>query len=369
MPQTPEELTFDWINDVLLAGGASEGRQAARFESDVIGVGLIGCVVRVRLEYESLDSGAPASLILKMPTDVPKNREIGESGDYEREIRFYLELSESLPVRIPRCYLALMDEDVPASAEKRVSNKISRKFLLALEDMAPALPGDDVLGCGFDEALSILKAIAPMHAALWESPKLDELWWAWRAADVTGDSHDAYLDARPSFDAYFGRGLSGVVFEALDWLNENGQTLQRLRDQTPSTFIHVDFRLDNIFVAQSAGGLEVTLFDWQTPGIGPAAMDVASFIGRSLHEGFSIQEEVRLMRAYYGALVDSGVMGYPFEAFQRDFSICLTLNFRTMVTNFTRVDWGEGRELERRDLHIKRVANRVSRVDLSALVR
>lgn len=368
MPQTPEELTLDWINDVLLAEGVMRGNRATRFESEVIGVGLIGSVVRVRLEYQSQEAGAPATLILKMPTEVPRNREIGESGDYEREIRFYSELSDSLPVRSPKCYLALMDEDARALAEKRVGKERGRKFLLALEDMAPAVPGDDIAGCGFDEAMSILKAVAPMHAACWESPKLDELWWAWRVADSSEDAQNAYLDARSPFDAYFRGRFSGAVIKALDWIDEHGQESQHIRNKMPSTFLHVDFRLDNIFLSGPEDNLEVTLFDWQTPGIGPAAVDIASFMGRSLHEEISAKEEAQLMRAYHGALVDSGVDDYPFEAFCRDFSICLALNFRTMVANFVRVDWGEGRELERRDLHIMRVAQRLARSNLEELL-
>ena len=255
-----------------------------------------------------------------------------------------------------------------ALGEKRLSNRSGRKFLLALEDMAPAVPGDDIAGCGLTEASSILKAIAPMHAAFWEHPNLDDLWWAWRVAEPPENTQNAYLSARDSFDDYFRDRLPGAVFEVLDWLKGHGHELQRLRNQLPSTFIHVDFRLDNIFVYPSTQGLEVTLFDWQTPGIGPAAMDVASFMGRSLHEGISIQEEYQLLAEYHSALVGSGVKDYSLREFQRDFNICLALNFRTMVTNFVNVDWGEGRELERRDLHIRRAAQRISRLDFSILL-
>ncbi len=62
MPQTPDQLTLDWINDVLLAESVMRGSRATRFESEVIGVGLIGSVVRVRLEYESQEAGAPPHL-------------------------------------------------------------------------------------------------------------------------------------------------------------------------------------------------------------------------------------------------------------------------------------------------------------------
>ena len=50
-------------------------------------------------------------------------------------------------------------------------------------------------------------------------------------------------------------------------------------------------------------------------------MDVASFVGRSLHEEVPADEEAQLVRTYHGALVDSGVEDYGLGAFQRDFGI------------------------------------------------
>ena len=47
----------------------------------------------------------------------------------------------------------------------------------------------------------------------------------------------------------------------------------------PLTVVHADYRLDNL-VIDDAG--RVTVLDWQTTLIGPAAMDVASFLATSL---------------------------------------------------------------------------------------
>ena len=67
--------------------------------------------------------GAPGSVVLKMPSQFPENRAIGDHFNfYEREGRFYQQISDKLGVRTPQCYWNHIDT-------------ASGTFALLLEDL------------------------------------------------------------------------------------------------------------------------------------------------------------------------------------------------------------------------------------------
>ena len=135
----------------------------------------------------------------------------------------------------------------------------------------------------------------------------------------------------------------------------------------PQTLLHVDFRLDNLFFSDATADAEVTLFDWQATGIGPGASDVASFMSSSLPAEASSADERELLRLYHAELVQSGVDGYPFETFERDYATCLAAGFLSTVANFVGVDWGDELSAVRRDRSLARRSARLGRLGLSGL--
>lgn len=72
--------------------------------------------------------------------------------NYLREVRFYQDIAPRLKVRVPACHHAEID-----------SNKT--EFVLVLEDLSPARPGDQIQGCTVEEtALAVVEA-ARIHAS------------------------------------------------------------------------------------------------------------------------------------------------------------------------------------------------------------
>ncbi len=371
LPQSLDELSSEWLTETLRAAGVIERARVTRHSCELLGAsgaGLIGTVARLRLEYDRQESGAPATAIVKLPTLPGKNRDIGElGGDYEREVRFYQELAASLAVRCPRCYVAHFVENTQARAERRLRRDRGQHFILLLEDMAPAHLGDDLAGASFGQAAAALRAAARLHAGFWQSPRLHELWWAWRAAAGGRRAQEAYERARPAFERHYEDGLPGRVRELLDWLAAHGGELRVALGQLPQTLLHVDFRLDNLFFSDKTADAEVTLFDWQATGIGPGASDVASFMSSSLPAEASAEEERELLRIYHGELVQSGVEGYPIETFEKHYATCVAAGFLSTVANFVSVDWGDEQGAVRRDRSLARRIARLGRLRLSDL--
>jgi len=85
-------------------------------------------------------------------------------GHYEREVRFYNELSSRTPVRTPRCYYSHLDSETGFA-------------LLVLEDLAHARNGNSIAGCSVDEVARVLFTLAVLHAAWWRAPDLAHASW------------------------------------------------------------------------------------------------------------------------------------------------------------------------------------------------
>ncbi len=102
IPELPDELTVEWLNEVLSTDGSpaiTSARQTLLGE----GEGFVGDIIQLHLEYEELNTSQPQSVIAKMPKLA--NRAMGELlGAYERENMFYMTLAQDLPVTIPRLY-------------------------------------------------------------------------------------------------------------------------------------------------------------------------------------------------------------------------------------------------------------------------
>ena len=122
---TPEGLTDSWLSSVLRSDVSVRGTSR-------IGDGLVG--MNIRLELDS-DGSLPATLVAKLPSPDPTSRATGIAlRNYEREVSFYLEIAPTVDIRVPRCYHGEWHAD-------------SGDFVLLMEDLAPAVQGNQITGC------------------------------------------------------------------------------------------------------------------------------------------------------------------------------------------------------------------------------
>ena len=170
IPSGPQELTPEWLTKALRSTGTIKSATVQSFEMEpdiAEGTGLMGQLARVTLGYDQPEQTAPASLIAKFPTYAPENRGVADLFRfYEIETRFYEEIADEVELRTPRRYYSARAAD-------------STNFILLLEDLAPALVGDQVAGCSTDEAELAIRELAKFHATWWESPRLAKLDWLW----------------------------------------------------------------------------------------------------------------------------------------------------------------------------------------------
>src|SRR5213076_3051859 len=111
LPTSIGTVTPGWLTAALRAGGL-DGVTVTAVNSTAIGegVGFIGQVARLDLDYSGASQTAPPSLVAKLRSTDPGSRMIGVAfGLYEREVRFYKELAEQAGLPVPRCYFAAYD--------------------------------------------------------------------------------------------------------------------------------------------------------------------------------------------------------------------------------------------------------------------
>ncbi len=292
---TPDALTPEFFTQVL-------GRTVTAVEAVRVGTGQVGASFRCRLTYAGgAPAGAPATVVAKLPALEEQSRATGMAlRNYEREVRFYNDLRATVDVQAPRCFHAEWDET-------------SGGFVLVLEDLAPAVQGDQIAGCSIDEARLALTELAALHAPRWGDGSLADLEWLSRRAPGDAEQLQAmYQLLFPGFVARYESRLSADELASAERLG--GLLVPWIERRTdPTTVTHGDYRLDNMMFGTAEGGYPLAVVDWQTPGEGPAAADLSYFLGAGLSIDDRRTHERDLVAHYHRELVRRGVVGWSLE--------------------------------------------------------
>ncbi len=283
------DLTAEFLTRAL--ADRLHGGEVTAVVTEPVGTGQVSDTFRLRLTYDR-EAGLPPTLVAKVPAADAASRGAARAfRTYEIEASFYGQVAAGLPVSLPGCYFAAYDPEPD-------------EYVVLLEDLSPAQPGDQLAGIGVDEAAAAIQELAALHAAGWGSQDLARLRWLNRSSPG-GASFLAsvLLHLYPGFrDRYSGRVEPGTLSLIEDFLPHAPGYLAR-GDGQPSTIVHGDFRADNLLF----GGARPVVLDWQTCGYGAAAGDLAYFLASSLPVRQRRRHEEALVREYHDALTARGV--------------------------------------------------------------
>jgi Phosphotransferase enzyme family len=293
---SPELLTPAWLTEVL-------GAPVADVHQQPVGTGQMSDSVRLDLTFDgAVAEGTPSSVIAKLPAADPTSRATGLAlRSYEIEVRFYQELASTLPMRTPAVFHA--DIDVTTGS-----------FVLLLEDMRPARPGDQLVGGTPEQAILAVDELVALHAPRWDDRGLDDIEWLHRDPEV---SKLGSLNMIPmlwaGFQDRYADRLGPEVHEAGTALFASFESYL-FDDSQPLAVVHGDYRLDNLLFGTDEGGVPIAVVDWQTCAHGTPLADVAYFIGAGLLADRRRELEGDLVRRYHDGLVAAGVSGYSYQA-------------------------------------------------------
>lgn len=280
----PDDVTAAWLSKIL-----DTDVRAVRHER--IGDGLVGLNLRVAIDVTDSDSHAPSSVVIKLPSLDETSRATGVAlRNYEREVKFYEHIAETVDIRVPHCWHGEWDE-------------ATGDFVLVLEDMAPAEQGDQIAGCDVERARNAVTELAKLHGPRWNDSALDDHEFLGRRTgpDDTTQLEGLWQMFFPGFLATYEKYLSS---EAASLVGRFGPRLAAWMDARsgPVTITHGDYRLDNLLFETAAGGPPVTAVDWQTPGHGTPIADLAYFCGAGLLPAERRTAEAALIDDYVGAV-------------------------------------------------------------------
>lgn len=290
VPQSIGEDLRGWLSAVLDAHG-----RLADVRVTVIGQGegFVGQLGRVDLRWDEARPDAPASVVVKLPTADPGGRAVGQMmGLYERESRFYAELADTVPIRVPRCFA-------------NVAEPATDTWALVLEDLAPLVAGDQVAGADVVRARLVVKRLARLHARFYGRPELDELSWI---PTLVGPMTAAIV---PMFDASWSAFVDhygpSTPARVLSWIERFAPLVPAYIESyadMPITICHGDFRLDNMFFGADGS---FALIDWQMAMRVPGSSDLVYFLVTNLRPEVRQQHQWALIDLYLDTLRAEGV--------------------------------------------------------------
>ena len=263
-----------------------------------IGTGQMGVSYRLRLEFDGDPGGFPTSIVAKLPSPDREMRPL-VSGAYRLEVNFYNEIAATVAVHTPGCHLALISDDATS-------------FVLLLEDLDPAVQGDQLTGCGVDQAEDAVVNLAGLHGPRWCDPTLSNVPWLPHIDEENAQFLGAMMvPATATFVERYGDDLTEHHREVLFTVAEAIPAWAMARSERFAV-LHGDYRLDNLLFPPD-GSRGVVAVDWQTLALGLPARDLAYFLATSLQPDDRRLHEEHLVAAYHGALLAYGVEDYSLD--------------------------------------------------------
>jgi len=300
------KVTAPWIEDVLRRNGHVGNVSVTAVELSPIGTGQVADSYRATLTSSGADT-IPESLVIKITAADEGSRQTGRTElNYVREVRFYQRLAPSLRGVVPQCYHAEIE-----------ANHVD--FILVLEDLSPAVQGDQLRSYSPDECAAVLAAAASAHAPFWGDNHVTTLPWLNMEPAYWQQRIDLLPVVFEAFCERYGNELDPECVRVGEQLMSTLAHFYRVQELLPKTIQHGDFRPDNLLFSSTTSSLDITILDWQTVLAGPGLVDIAYFLGGAMSVDARRKHERDLVDEYHGRLVAAGVGNYSFQQCWNDY--------------------------------------------------
>lgn len=321
LPKTVGEVSASWLQDVLCMGMVNgvEARPLGSVD------GFTGQVARLALTAED---GLPQTLIAKFPNaDAGRKAMFVRLGYAAHELSFYRTIASRIDLRVPRLYFGALDPETGDS-------------ILLLEDLgAPHCLGSMGSECSVADARDVISAIAGFHSVHWGAVAgLDWIPEARLGAEMTqhaftGRWWPAFLEKVSAHTPQL--PAAGAPLRDLgELIGVNVVAVKEAFSRPPSTIVHSDFRVDNIFRI----GEGIAIIDWENIVRARGATDIGYFAITSLTADTRRQHEHALLDAYWRALKEAGVQDYTKDQCLQDYLLGIVNAYIVMVLGVVLLD-------------------------------
>jgi hypothetical protein len=319
IPGSVSHIGPDWLRGSVRPAEAAafSNLNTVRPERLGEGVGMLTELHRLHLGYASGAAPGPTTVVAKLSSSVPEVQQMARAwGLYQREVLFYRDIAPTIGMRVPKAYVTEFDPG-------------THGFALVMEDVSPAVGGDQVAGLSLEHVQLALDAVAALHANWWNRTELVALE---SAIQPFGEGPWAGTGARvaaawPAFERFLVGRASAALVRVGGRMASAIEPLMADMARAPRTLCHGDFRADNLMFAQGADGTTLITLDWQVALQARGAVDVSQLLSLSVTTDLRRAHETALLRRYHDRLVAGGVGDYAYDAFFHDYRRGLLIGF------------------------------------------
>jgi aminoglycoside phosphotransferase (APT) family kinase protein len=321
-PKTIEDISAPWMTEVLRGAGILRGATVRAVEVHAIGqgIGFLSGRARVTLRYDQTEEGAPATVVVKLPSSIKAGDDFAESTHaYEREIRFYREVAPRTPIRVPRMFATIMEPT-------------EHVFILVMEDLKGLTAGDQVSGMSRAQVLAAVQTVAPLHALWWNGDQRQALPWVpsvEQQLQMLSLTPETIRTAWPLFLESFGDSLPPGGRALGERIIRHLEGILAAFVKGARTLVHFDYRADNLFLDDLTRKDPIVVVDWQLTMWGLGAYDVARLAGGSIPAAERGGHHEEIVACWHQGLRAGGVTDYTREEAWHDYrlsAIVATLN-------------------------------------------
>jgi thiamine kinase-like enzyme len=301
LPPTAADLT-----DALRKSGALGSAAVCDVTVELDRNTLLSRIMRLRLSYQGVPSGAPRTVFLKTGLSGPVNP-VWNAG--RQEVAFYTDAASEFPPGIvPRCFDACFDAETNA-------------WHLLLEDLAEThtLATQWPLPPTQPQCETIMAAAARFHAAWWDDDRLGVSIGRWLDAEGFAQYRQKMDERYRQFTDRLGDLLPASRRDLYDrFLADVPRLYRRIQSHRNVTMVHGDAHVWNFFLPRD-GGQDVRIFDWDGWRPSLATMDLAYMMAVHWYPDRRRQMEKPLLDHYHEVLMQHGVHGYDRRTLEDDY--------------------------------------------------
>ena len=312
----PAAIDADWMQRALAAGGASACPAIGDVVVEDLGsaTNAFGRLLRCHLTVDGGLAADPATVIVKLPTaDRRAFRFAKWLSMHERECLYYRRVARHARIRSPALLYGDFDED-------------THRFVLVLEDLRDLEVPVQVAGVSAGRARLAVREIARLHGQFWgavDCPALSG------CSDVLAPKFRRFMQIAcllclPVVLERFGDSFSPQTRRLAEALGPRITAHLASVAAGPRTFIHGDYRGENLFFGPevgggasagggAAGGDDFAVVDWQGCGLGAGLYDVAYFLGTNVVPGDRRRIEGEALEEYHDIVCRLGARDFTFD--------------------------------------------------------
>jgi aminoglycoside phosphotransferase (APT) family kinase protein len=292
LPTEPSEVTPRW-----LTGALSERFPGTRVrEVEVLEVHHgTNSNARLRVRYEGTPD-LPATYFLKMlPLDPERRATIEQTGMGRREALFYRHLAHEVPMRVPRPYVAVLNEEDGA-------------FVLLLEDLQPTECelADPRTGITVQQAADAMVDYAALHVRFEDAPTRRAI--APWVTHMEANSDMGIWMLQYGLEHHRDK-LRDPYAEMAQLYIERRAELDEIWLRGPTTVLQGDSHVGNLFLDAHRVGF----LDWGLIQLGTPMRDVGYFITMALSPEDRRAHERELIQRYLAARTEVGGDTFDFD--------------------------------------------------------